>query len=214
MIVGNLRYKIIVQQLQKIKDSYGAEQEIYVNYLDLRADVKYLSGTKQVENDAIVNTETIQFTTYYRNILPSCRIVFNDKLYKINSVNEVGIRDSLSIIAELVQGVNVNDNQYILSGVTYTQGGNSLADYTPLKTFENFKNTAQIGYSGYSGANGDNGTSFHWLSSWLSNFDYSVNDVVFYNGSSYICIEPPSSVGILPTNNQYWDLMAQGYGSR
>ncbi len=128
MNVGDLKYKIIVQQLQKIKDSYGAEQEVYVNYLELRAGVKYISGTKQVENSALVNVEFVEFTTYYRTIPETCRIVYNNKFYSINSIAEIGFKEGLRINTELIQGI-VGDNVQFISGSTLiSQSGYEFAD--------------------------------------------------------------------------------------
>lgn len=38
--------------------------------------------------------------------------------------------------------------------------------------------------------------------------DYIINDGVSYLGSSYICIDAPAA-GVLPTDTDYWDLLAQ-----
>jgi hypothetical protein len=39
--------------------------------------------------------------------------------------------------------------------------------------------------------------------------DYIPNDAVSYLGSSYICILAPIAAGILPTDTDYWNIMAQ-----
>lgn len=69
------------------------------------------------------------------------------------------------------------------------------------------------GETGATGANGTNGTdgadgiSFIWEDAYVAETTYAPNDVVSYNGSSYICIL--ASTGNLPTNTTYWALMAQ-----
>ena len=47
---------------------------------------------------------------------------------------------------------------------------------------------------------------FNWKGAYAGGTAYVVDDVVEYNGSSYICIL--ASTGNLPTNATYWELMA------
>ncbi len=49
---------------------------------------------------------------------------------------------------------------------------------------------------------------FKWQGAYNAGTAYTVDDVVSYNGSSYICIL--ASTGNLPTNATYWEQMAQG----
>jgi len=53
-------------------------------------------------------------------------------------------------------------------------------------------------------------TEINWAGTWESqNRQYNKNDIVFYNGSSYICILPhTASDNRLPTNNALWELVA------
>jgi len=48
---------------------------------------------------------------------------------------------------------------------------------------------------------------FKWQGAYNAGTAYTVDDVVSYNGSSYICIL--ASTGNLPTNATYWEQMAQ-----
>jgi len=63
------------------------------------------------------------------------------------------------------------------------------------------------GAAGANGTDGEDGTSFTWENAYVTETAYTPNDVVSYNGSSYIC--KLASTGNLPTNTTYWDLMAQ-----
>lgn len=54
---------------------------------------------------------------------------------------------------------------------------------------------------------------FNYKGEWNSNTTYSKNDCVKYNNSLYIYKLEESSVGILPTNNIYWDLFQQDTGT-
>ena len=72
------------------------------------------------------------------------------------------------------------------------------------------------GSSGESGTSGSSGLSFNWLGIWDgtvgggSNISYGINDVVYYNGTTYIFTNTtPSGVGSgVPGVNPDWDVMA------
>ncbi len=72
------------------------------------------------------------------------------------------------------------------------------------------------GSSGESGTSGSSGLSFNWLGIWDgtvgggSNISYGINDVVYYNGTTYIFTNTtPSGVGSgTPGTNPDWDVMA------
>lgn len=49
---------------------------------------------------------------------------------------------------------------------------------------------------------------FNWKGAYAGGTAYAVDDVVSYNGSSYVCIL--ASTGNLPTNATYWNVMAEG----
>ena len=49
---------------------------------------------------------------------------------------------------------------------------------------------------------------FNWQGAYAGGTAYVVDDVVSYNGSSYVCIL--ASTGNLPTDTTYWNLMAEG----
>ena len=48
---------------------------------------------------------------------------------------------------------------------------------------------------------------FNWQGAYAGGTAYAVDDVVSYNGSSYVC--KLASTGNLPTNTTYWDVMSQ-----
>ena len=47
---------------------------------------------------------------------------------------------------------------------------------------------------------------FNWQGTYAGGTSYNIDDVVFYNGSSYIC--KLASTGNVPTNTTYWDQMS------
>jgi SPP1 family predicted phage head-tail adaptor len=99
---GQMREDIIVQKKTTIKDNYGAEAEIFTDYLYLRASIKFASGSKGINNDEIFNYSTVTFTTYYRDINETMRILCDDKYYRITFLDEIGFREGYNIRAELI----------------------------------------------------------------------------------------------------------------
>jgi hypothetical protein len=80
------------------------------------------------------------------------------------------------------------------------------SDFTGL--WKNYKGaTGAQGVQGDPGVDGTDGLDINWLGVYDAGTGYVINDAVFYDGSSYICIL--ASTGNLPTNTTYWDLMAQ-----
>jgi len=100
---GNLRYKIVIQESVNTKDSYGSEKQTWMDYMVLRASVKYLNGTKGVDSSEIFTSYGVEFTTYYRGAINSkMQIIFNDKKFRINNISEIGFREGLLISTELI----------------------------------------------------------------------------------------------------------------
>ena len=55
------------------------------------------------------------------------------------------------------------------------------------------------------GQTGAQGT-FRWKGAYSTTYTYGVNDVAYYNGSSYVCIQ--GTLDNIPTNTTYWDKLA------
>lgn len=68
------------------------------------------------------------------------------------------------------------------------------------------------GAPGAPGPAGANGTSFIFLDTWNPNASYAANDVVTYNGSSYIAFvaNGPNPSGPTPDKSPLWAVMAAG----
>ena len=66
------------------------------------------------------------------------------------------------------------------------------------------------GTNGSQGPQGNNGQGFTYQGSWAMCTQYNINDVVTYNGTSYVSIQL-ENVGESPdTSNTYWSIFAQG----
>ena len=100
------------------------------------------------------------------------------------------------------------------SGAGFTTTFNSALDYIAIKNTTTEIPTPQASdftglWKKYKGEKGDNGErGLNWRNEEYSGATtYSVDDALFYNGSSYRCIL--ESTGNLPTNTTYWALIAQ-----
>lgn len=104
-----------------------------------------------------------------------------------------------------------NDTNYVLNDVVYFNGSsyicilNSVSHAPTNATYWSL--IAQKGNVGATGATGASGMSFTFIGNYSGSTTYLINDVVFYNGSCYIC--KLVSAGNAPTNTTYWSLMAQ-----
>jgi collagen type VII alpha len=66
--------------------------------------------------------------------------------------------------------------------------------------------TGSTGQVGHQGDQGDTGVGFNYHGSYSGVHIYFVNDVVTWNGNTYICIQ--TSNGNLPSNTSYWTMIA------
>lgn len=75
--------------------------------------------------------------------------------------------------------------------------------------------TGPAGPAGPAGTNGTDGVGFTYLGDWTSGNSYARNDVVFYDGSTYVCkVTSIASSTTSPDNDTAsWGLMAQGGAS-
>lgn len=75
--------------------------------------------------------------------------------------------------------------------------------------------TGPQGPQGPAGTNGADGVGFTYLGNWTSGNSYVRNDVVYYEGSSYVCkvTSIASSTTSPDTDSASWDIIAQGGAS-
>ena len=75
--------------------------------------------------------------------------------------------------------------------------------------------TGSTGSTGSTGATGSAGSGFIWRGAWEPPFGpiifYSVNDIVSYEGSTYICIAPTDNISPAPPDSSSWSIFTQGY---
>lgn len=103
MLAGLLRNPITIQEPVTIKDSYGANTIEWRDVISTRAQVTYNNGDRQSLNNEIVHTYTITFTIrMYHRINEQMRILWDNKKYRILSINKELYKQSVTIIAEVV----------------------------------------------------------------------------------------------------------------
>ena len=103
MQAGLLKYVIDIQTVIIDKDEYGAETEQWQNVIQTKADVRYLNGSKTLQNGEIININQLQFIVrHYLTINEQMRIVYEEKKYRILSINNDRLMAKKTIIAELI----------------------------------------------------------------------------------------------------------------
>jgi len=93
------------------------------------------------------------------------------------------------------------DNATIAIGTITTLPENASATVTNGGT----DTAAVLNFGLPMGQTGAQGT-FRWKGAYNNSYTYGINDVAYYNGSSYVCIE--GTVGNVPTNTSYWEKMS------
>lgn len=63
------------------------------------------------------------------------------------------------------------------------------------------------GERGAPGEKGETGLGFNWKGTYSNTISYSLNDVVSYNGSSYVALQ--NTLGNLPTDTASWNMVSQ-----
>lgn len=103
MIIGDLRYKIEVLTPAFVVDDYNSSKEIYINFLTLKAGKKEINGSKGVDNAELFAGTRIDWQIYYRpQINTTMRVGFNNKMYRIVYIQEIGYKDGLILQTELI----------------------------------------------------------------------------------------------------------------
>lgn len=102
MRAGLLKECIVFQQLEIVKDEYGATEQIYNDLINTRARVEYSGGSRTNTNNEIYNEYSLTFTVRgYHQIKEDMLIKWRDKLYRILSIDDT-IKEMKVIQAELL----------------------------------------------------------------------------------------------------------------
>lgn len=100
---GRLKYQIIIQKPTIIKDGFGANSIEWEDEITTRADVTNITGNRTVENDEIIYTYNKDFIIrIYHQIDETYRIIWNNKKWRILSIEPDVYRQYLTINTELI----------------------------------------------------------------------------------------------------------------
>ena len=104
VVIGNMRHQIVIEQVTKTKDIYGADTDTWATYLTLKAEKKDMSGTQLINNMEVFNSKTIDFHTHFREgiDIDDMRVCYRTEYYRILSVIEVEYRKSMIIRVEKI----------------------------------------------------------------------------------------------------------------
>lgn len=132
----------------------------------------------------------------------SVAFVGNDMVFTLDDASTVTLTNAkVTLKGETGDtGAKITSAEFVGNDLVFTLDDASTVTVTDAKI--DLK-----GDTGATGETGATGTSFIWEDAYSAETTYQQNDVVSYQGSSYICIL--ESTGNLPTNTTYWSLMAQ-----
>lgn len=90
---GDLRHRITLQQKQLTKDQEGIATENWVDVATVWAAVEPLKGREYFQAAAVNAENTVRFRIRYRQgITSAMRVVYNGRVFNINSVIDVDER--------------------------------------------------------------------------------------------------------------------------
>lgn len=103
MQAGLLRYNITFVEPVILKDDYGSEATVWQTFKTARSDIKYNTGSRDLQNSEIVYNSNVSFIIrYYHEINEKMRIIYDSKKYRIISIEADQRLQKKSIITELI----------------------------------------------------------------------------------------------------------------
>lgn len=90
MPASDLRNRITFQKFTTVVNENGFEIEAWEDYKTVWASVSNLTGREYYEASAVQAEESVKFTIrYLSSITTDMRILFQDKQYNINSIDNI-----------------------------------------------------------------------------------------------------------------------------
>lgn len=103
MRAGELDRKVRLERFTTAPNDYGEPIETWVLIAEVWASRAVLSGREMYEGDRIAGEALYRFRMYYRSDLDTtCRIVYDGQNYDIKAVAEIGRREGLDVMAQLI----------------------------------------------------------------------------------------------------------------
>lgn len=105
MNIGGMNTKIIIERNTPTKSTNGAEIPSWATLATLWADKRPVSGRETLQGaDRVITTEAASFYThYYSGITTKDRINESGRYWNLRYVREVGRREGLELLAEVVE---------------------------------------------------------------------------------------------------------------
>lgn len=103
MMGGRLRYDITIQRPRIVQNGFGANNIEWEDIIHTKADVTFDQGSRGYENDELVFVYPKVFTVrYYHQVDEEDRILWNNKKWRILSLEPDLKKQSLTIRTELI----------------------------------------------------------------------------------------------------------------
>ena len=103
MVAGKLNEIIKFVEPVTVKNNYGATKTEWEDRITTRASVVQNRGTRGVINNEIFNSYTIEFEVWdYHLINESWRVIWNKKIYQIESIVPERTQKKQTIVTSLV----------------------------------------------------------------------------------------------------------------
>ena len=102
IVAGNMRRVLTIQRLTKVRDQYGSETDTYNDVMTLKAELVTQKGNLVKNSLELFAQSTLTFLIYYRSILFTDRVTYENQVYKIIDIDEIGFREQLKLTCELI----------------------------------------------------------------------------------------------------------------
>lgn len=103
MNAGLLKECITIEQPTISQNVYGANELEWSTFIETRAFVNYTSGNRMTANNEVIWSYQVNFTIrVYHQVNEKMRIIWNDKKYRILSIEEDKDKQKLTIRTELI----------------------------------------------------------------------------------------------------------------
>lgn len=146
MKAGDLKYTIKLLTTNKTVDSFGAVVDEWIVYNEVRSNIIYKTGDKNIKDNRMFNSSILEFVIRYDKFVnETMRVKYNERTYKIIFITKHPFDGVLTLKGELI-----SVNEY--SG---TQGINNSG----ITVGEVFYSLSTSGTSGKGGSSGVSGTS-------------------------------------------------------
>ena len=97
---GLLNRRVTIQMRVASRDASGGVVETYTERATVWADARPMSGREVVAAGNLVASEMIEFTLRHRDdVEPTDRIVMDGRVFAIDYIAEIGLREGLRIVA-------------------------------------------------------------------------------------------------------------------